>query len=76
MRLLLGQGEATTPRAIRAIYGSVSFEKASNLHAGLCGAKSGRKGGSGARCSVASPSTMVFPQLVLRKWGKSRGEKP
>ncbi len=36
-------------------YGSVAFENAPNLHAGLCGAKSGRIGGSGARCFAASP---------------------
>ena len=52
-------------------YGSVSFEEASNHHAGLCGAQSGRRGGSGARCSAASPLTMALPQLVLKKWGNS-----
>ncbi len=54
----MGQGEGySTTSTIRAIYGSVSFEEASNLHAGLCGAKSRRRGGSGARCSAASPLT-------------------
>jgi hypothetical protein len=48
-------------------YGSVAFENASNLHAGLCEAKSGRRGGSGARCFAASPLTMTFVQLVLKK---------
>ena len=52
----LGQGEGySTTSTIRAIYGSVPFEKVSNLHVGLSGAKSRRKGGSGARCSAASP---------------------
>ncbi len=38
----MGQGGGySTTSTIRAIYGSVSFEKASNLHAGLSGAKSG-----------------------------------
>jgi len=36
-------------------YGSVAFENAPNLHAGLYGTKSGRRGGSGARCFAASP---------------------
>ena len=36
-------------------YGSVAFENAPNIHAGLCGAKSGRRGGLGARCFAASP---------------------
>ena len=36
-------------------YGSVAFEDAPNLHAGFCGAKSGRTGGSDARCFSASP---------------------
>ena len=36
-------------------YGSIPFENAPNLHAGLCGTKSGRRGGSGARCFTASP---------------------
>ncbi len=49
-----GGGYSTTS-TIRAIYGSVPFEKASNLHVGLSGVKSRRKGGSGARCSAASP---------------------
>ncbi len=67
-RLLMGQGGGySTTSTIRAIYSSVSFEKASNLHAGLSGAKSGRRGGSGARCSAASPLTMALPQLVLKK---------
>ncbi|MEE8315312.1 MAG: hypothetical protein V3R70_02060, partial [Syntrophobacteria bacterium] len=35
-------------------YGSVAFENAPNLHAGLCGAKSGRRGGSDARCFSAT----------------------
>jgi len=52
-------------------YGSVAFENASNLHAGLCEAKSGRRGGSSARCFAASPLTMTFVQLVLKKWGNS-----
>ncbi len=35
----MGQGGGySTTSTIRAIYGSVSFEKASNLHAGLCAA--------------------------------------
>ena len=37
----------------------------------FAGAKSGRRGGSGARCSAASPLTMAFPQLVLKKWRNS-----
>jgi hypothetical protein len=74
--LMVKGGGYSTTSTIRAIYGSVSFEKASNLHAGLCGAKSGRKGGSGARCSAASPLTMVFPQLVQKKRGNYWGEKP
>jgi hypothetical protein len=36
-------------------YGSVAFKNAPNLHAGLSGAKSGRREGSGARCFTASP---------------------
>jgi len=69
-RLLMGQGGGYfTTSTIRAIYGSVSFEEASNLHAGLCRAKSGRRGGSGARCSAAPPLTMALSQLVLKKWG-------
>jgi hypothetical protein len=68
--MALGAGYSTTS-TIRAIYGSVSFEKTSNLHAGLCGAKSARRGGSGARCCAASPLTMAFPQLVLKKWRNS-----
>ena len=49
------KGKARPQRAIRAFYGSVAFENAPNLHAGLCGVKSGRTGGSGARCFAASP---------------------
>ena len=72
----MGQGGGySTTSTIRAIYGSVSFEKTSNLHAGLCGAKSGRRGGSGARCCAASPLTMAFPQLVLKKWRNSCSAK-
>ncbi len=69
--LMVKGGGYSTTSTIRAIYGSVSFEKASNLHAGLCGAKSGRRGGSGARGGVASPLTMALPQLVLKKRGNS-----
>ncbi len=36
-------------------YASVAFENAPNLHAGLYGTKSGKRGGSGARCFAASP---------------------
>ncbi len=56
----------------RTIYGSVFFENASNLLAGPSAVKScSKKGGSGARSFAASPMTMTFVQLVLKKWGKS-----
>ena len=62
-----GGGYSTTS-TIRAIYGSVPFEKASNLHAGPSAVKSwGKTGGSGARGFAASPMTMTFVQLVLKK---------
>ena len=35
----IGHGKAAAQRAIRAIYGRVPFEKASNLHAGPCDAE-------------------------------------
>jgi hypothetical protein len=35
----VAKGEATPPRAIRAINGSVASEEASNIHAGLCEAE-------------------------------------
>ena len=66
-------GEATPPRARFAPFmAEYLYENASNLHAGLSAVKScSKKGGSGARGGVASPMTMAFPQLVLKKWGNS-----
>ncbi len=49
----------------RTIYGRVSFENASNLHAGPSAVKSWSKtGGSGARGFAAFPMTTTFVQLV------------
>jgi len=72
-RLLTGHGGGySTTSTIRTIYGSVFFENASNLHAGPSAVKScSKKGGSGARGFAASPMTMTFVQLVLKKWGNS-----
>ena len=69
----MGQGGGySTTSTIRTVYGSVSFEKASNLHAGPSAVKSwSKKGGSGARGFAASPLTMTFVQLVLKKWVNS-----
>ena len=44
-------------------YGSVAFENAPNLHAGLCGAKSGRRGGSGLVVSQPPPLACVADNI-------------
>jgi hypothetical protein len=64
-------------------YGSVAFENAPHLHAGLCGAKSGRRGGSGARCFTASACGLagVSSEWLagglchFRSWGWGRGRQ-
>ncbi len=60
---------------IRAIYCSVSFEKASNLHAGLCGAKRWKE--RWLRCSLfpSLPLDHGFAPINPEKTGKVLGRK-
>jgi hypothetical protein len=73
--LLLGQGEATPPRARFAPFMAVYLLRKHQIFMlAFAGLRGGRKGGSGARCSPASPLTMALPQLILKKRGNYWGE--
>jgi len=72
----LGQrGRLVHNEQFAPFYGSVSLENAPNLHAGLGGAKSGRRGCSGARCFAASPFLAFLVFHLSDQAGASERQK-
>jgi len=66
-----GGGYSTTS-TIRAIYGSVPFEKASNLHVGLSGVKSRWQTERKRReCPDGFVSIILNTLIPTKKWGNS-----